>query len=232
MLLGMNKFPAPDLPPVRRMIHGICSSERVVDSSRSRDGSDNNVLVAGGCDLSVPIPLFYQHQGGAIGEIIHLRWIGTKLYCRGVLSYSAAGRRAWQQIEAYKLRGLSCGFSRDHYQIKIEEEEGVVKYFDRYKITEISIVHSPLNKDCHLAIFSGGFEGRVAGQRSLSEHRQINDRARALIARLNERYPEVENSGKRGPSEGLSAAERRRFDTWYKRSLADANLKKKKETDT
>src|SRR5262245_11931496 len=208
------RFPAPDLPPVRRMIHGICSSERVVDSSPSRDGSDNKVLTAGGCDLTVPIPLFYQHQGSAIGEIIHLSWIGTKLYCRAVVFYNAAGRRAWQQIEAYKLRGLSCGFKRDHYEIKLREE-GVVKYFDRYKITEVSVVHSPLNKDCHFAIFSGGFEGRVDGMLSLSETRRINDRARALIARLNERYPKVENSSKRGPSDGLSAAERRRFDTWY-----------------
>jgi len=39
---------------------------------------------------------------------------------------------------------------------------------------------------------------------------------------LNERYPKVENSGKRGPSEGLSAAERRRFDAWYRKSFTDA----------
>jgi Caudovirus prohead serine protease len=200
----MVRFPAPDLPPVRRMIHGICSSERIVDSSPSGDGSDNKVLVAGGCDLIVPIPLFYQHEGAAIGEIIHLSWIKTKLYCRGVVFYNAAGRRAWEQIEAYKLRGLSCGFTRDHYEIRIKEQEGVVKYFDRYAITEISIVHRPLNKDCHLAIFSGGCEGRVAGQRSLSEHRQINDRARKLLASLEKQFP---SSSRRSARQKFSPAD-------------------------
>src|SRR4030095_7672974 len=184
MLLVMNKFPAPDLPPVSRMIHGICSSERVVDSSPSRDGSDNKVLVAGGCDLTVPIPLFYEHKGDAIGKVIHLRRLGSQLYCRAVVFYNAAGRRAWEQIKAYKLRGLSCGFTRDHYEVKLQAE-GVVKYFDRYTVTEISVVSKPLNKDGYFAIFSGGCEGRVKGVRSLSEIRRINAKARALVAYLN-----------------------------------------------
>jgi len=215
------KFPAPDLPPAtRRMIHGIASSERVVDGSRSSDGSDNSVMLAGGCALAVPIPLLCEHSGGAIGKVIHLCWIGSQLYCRAVVFDNAVGRQTWQKIARYELRGLSCGFTRDHYQIRLKEE-GVVKYFDRYKITEMSVVHSPLNKDCFFQIYSGGLEGRVAGMPSLSEIRQINARARVLLARLDEKYPskaENENSGK----QGLSAVERRRFDAWYKKSFTDA----------
>src|SRR5262245_30179357 len=183
------KFPAPDLPPAtRRMIHGIASSERVVDGSRSSDGSDNSVMLAGGCTLAVPIPLLCEHSGGAIGKVIHLCWIGSQLYCRAVVFDNVV----WKKIEGYKLRGLSCGFQRGDHEIKIREREGVVKYFNRYRISEISIVRTPANKDCYFAIFSGGSEGRVAGMRSLSEIRQINDRARATVARLNEQYPRSE----------------------------------------
>jgi hypothetical protein len=212
------------------MIHGIASSERIVDASSARDGSDNKVLVARGCELTVPIPLLYHHDS-PIGEITHLSWMGTKLYCRAVVFYNAAGRRAWEMIKEHQLRGLSCGTTQSHYEIKIKEKEGVVKYYDQYKIKEISVVQSPLNKDCYFRIYSGGCEGRIPGQRSLSEIRRIHDRARVLLARLDEKYPskaENENSGK----QGLSAVERQRFDAWYKRSLADANLKKEKETDT
>jgi len=210
------------------MIHGVALSERVL----SDQYQVNRVMLARGCPLDVPVPLLYEHSGKAIGEVIHLSWIGTKLYCRAIVFHNTGGERAWQEIVEYKLRGLSCAFECGHHQTKLRDDIGVVMEFDKYWVNEISVCHKPANGDCYFAIFSGGFEGRVAGQRSLSEHRQINDRARALIARLNERYPKVENSGKRGPSEWLSAAERRRFDAWYKRSLADANLKKEKETDT
>jgi hypothetical protein len=73
------RHPAPDVPPAR-MVHGVCSSERIVDSSPSRDGSKNNVLVAGGCDLITPIPLLYEHKD-VIGEITYFSWIKKKRNC-------------------------------------------------------------------------------------------------------------------------------------------------------
>jgi HK97 family phage prohead protease len=239
MLLGMNiKYPAPDLPPATRMmIHGIASSERVVDGSRPSDGSDNSVMLARGCALAVPIPLLYQHSGDPIGKVVYLRRLGSQLYCRAIVFDNAGGRQVWERIKRVELRGLSCGFTRDHHQIMIKEE-GVVKYFDRYKITEISIVHTPLNGDCYFRIYSGdGLEGRVAGQRPLSEIRKINDRAREALRRVDERLAseakEKKSAARKEPSasprrnllapgkEGLSPAERRRFDNWYQNSFTD-----------
>jgi hypothetical protein len=216
------KFPAPDLPPaMRRMIHGIASTERVVDVSRSSDGSDNSVLLARGCELTVPVPLLCRHIGDAIGEVIHLRWIGTKLYCRAVVFDNAGGRRAWQKIEGYKLRGLSCGFEGGHYQTKLREDVGIIKEYDRYRIKEIFLCHEPANIDCYFAIFSGGLEGRVAGMRSVAEHRRITARARALLARSASEKKKSPSSRPNLSAEGLSRAERRRFDDWYKKSLGD-----------
>jgi hypothetical protein len=167
-----------------------------------------------------------------------LRRLGTQLYCRAIVFDNAGG--LWERIKNYELRGLSCGFVRDYYQIKIKEEEGVVKYFDRYKITEISIVHRPLNKDCYFGIYSGdGFEVQVAGQRPLSEIRRIYDRARETVKRVDERLAS-EAEGKKSATrkhapatsvssvrrivkttnsdEWMSPAERRRFDGWYEKS--------------
>src|SRR5262245_42567712 len=205
------RFPAPDLPS--RMIHGICSSERIVDGSRSCDGSDNAVMLARSAALATPVPLRLEHTG-EIGKVVHLRRIGSQLYCRAIVF----DRQVWDRIERVELRGLSCGFIRDHYHIQLKEVEGIVKVFDRYRITEISVVRSPLNQDCFFRIYAGGAEAPVAGQLSLSETRKINDRARAQLARLNQKYPAKVVTKTSG---GLSAVERRRFDAWYQKSFTE-----------
>jgi Caudovirus prohead serine protease len=186
-----------------RMIHGIASSERLIDGSRYQDGSGLAVMLARGCALATPIPLLFEHGGDPIGKIVHLHWLGDKLYCRATIFDNAGGRQAWEKIEGYKLRGLSCGFVRDRYEIKLKVE-GVVKCFSRYKITEISVVRSPLNQDCFFAIFSGGAEARVAGQRSLSEHRRSIERARKLIASLEKQFP---SSSRRSAPQKFSPAD-------------------------
>jgi Caudovirus prohead serine protease len=215
----MVRFPAPDLPPVRRMIHGICSSERVV----ARSPFDHSVLVAGGCDLTVPLPLLHNHGGAPIGEVNYLQWLaGGKLYCRAVLFYNSVGRRAWEQIAEFKMRGLSCTFKSDRHEIKLQPREGVVKYITKYKIREISVVRAPLNQDCYFAVFSGGAEHAIAGMRSLSEHRRINERARQIIRdaeqmKATARKTTVRRSG----DEWMTPAERAKFDAWLRKSKDD-----------
>jgi Caudovirus prohead serine protease len=213
-----------------RAIHGIASSERLIDHSRANDGSDYSVMLRGCCALATPVPLLLEHGDDPIGTVNYFRWLnGGKLYVRARVHDTAGGQQAWKKIERIELRGLSCGFTRHNYQIELRKE-GVVKFFDRYTITEISIVHTPLNPDCFFRIYSGGFEGRVEGQLSLSEHRQINDRARALIARLEKKYPtqpsrRIVSKTKSTPGPGLSPDELRRVKAWIRSELGDEHGK-------
>jgi hypothetical protein len=209
-----NRIPLlSPLASTPKMIHGIASSERIVD--RSGDGSDNVVLLARGATLVTPLPLLYEHRGDRVGEVVHLRWLGSQLYCRAIIS----NRELWREIEEVRLRALSCSYVAYHHETRLDARAGVVKHIDRYRITEISVVTKALNQDCHFRIFSGAGEMSVAGQRSLSEHRRINAKARATLARLDAKdHPckdsKVENSD---DDEWMTSVERRRFDSWFKK---------------
>jgi hypothetical protein len=199
--------PAPDPPPAR-MIHGVASSERVV----SDEHQINHAMAAGGCPLHLPVPLLREHNGKAIGEVVYLRWIGAKLYCRATIFHTMGGEQAWREIVQYKLRALSCTFETDHHRMKLRADVGVVKEVDQYRIKEISVCQKPANKDCYFAIFAGGSEGRVEGQRSLSEHRRINARARKLLGRLEKEFP---SSSRRSAPQKFSPADIQRL--WAQR---------------
>src|SRR5437867_3072548 len=127
-----------------RMIHGICSTERVVDHSRASDGSNNQVLLARGCALATPVPLLLEHSGDVVGRVIHLRRIEDKIYCRAIIHDD----RVWQKIERCELRGLSIGVTHQHYVIKMRAEEGIVRYYDQFTINEVSLTNQPANRDC------------------------------------------------------------------------------------
>lgn len=172
----MSKYPAPDLPPPR-IIHGVCHTEAVVD--HAGDGSNNCVMTARGFPLVTPIPLLLNHKGAAIGKVVHLRRIGTLIYCRAIIFNNAV----WRQIVDVKLRGMSCSFRYGRPQDIQLKDVGLVKSFDQYEVREISIVSKPGNDDCFFRIFSGGFEMPVAGQLSLSEHHRAIARAREAIAK-------------------------------------------------
>jgi len=181
---------------IKRAIHGICSTERIIDHSRFCDGSDYKMLLARGMALMTPLPLLLNHSGDPIGKVLQLRRLESQIYCIATVTDA----QVWKEVANYRLRGLSIGFISDHHVINIDEEKGLVRVIDRARISEVSIVGTPLNKDCYLAIYAGGMESRVGGQRSLSEHIRIANRARAVLARLNEQYPaKAENSGKQRP---------------------------------
>jgi hypothetical protein len=178
------KYPAPSLPPPR-MIHGIASSEQIVDHAAGGDGSNNCVMLARGFPLVVPVPLLVNHSGSPVGQVIHLRRLGTQIYMRAVVF----SNEVWREITDIKLRGLSCGFHLGRpREIKLKNE-GVVKYFDQYALKEISIVEKAANTECFFRIFSGGHEMEIAGERPLSEHRRTMARAKATIARIDANFP-------------------------------------------
>jgi hypothetical protein len=161
-----------------RQIHGIATSERPCAGKVSADGTASTVMLARGCNLLRPVPLLHEHVGSAIGTVIYYRWLPKgMLYIRARVDDAAA----WEQITECKLRGFSSAFIRHDYEIELRQE-GIVKLFTRYEIKEISIVNRPLNQDCIFGIFRGGFERRVAGQMTYSEHKSIHDKARALLA--------------------------------------------------
>ena len=173
-------------PMIERAIHGVASTQAVIDHSRSRDGSDLRMLLTRGMALMTPLSLLLNHAGDPIGRVFYFRVLdgGLKLYCRA----SDHSNEVWEQIKSYKLRALSVGYTSDHHEVKLDEEKGIVKVVDRSRIREVSVVATPRDPGCYLKIFSGdGFEGRVEGQLSLTEHRRIHVRAREIVRRVDER---------------------------------------------
>jgi phage head maturation protease len=175
------------------------------------------MLLTRGMALMTPVPLLLNHTGDPIGRVSYFRVLdGQKLYCVA----SIHSDEVWEQIKTYKLRALSIGYTSDHHEIKLDEERGVVRVIDRSRIREVSVVATPRDPGCYLRVFSGdAYEGRVEGQRSLSEIHKIYKRAKALVARLDKQYPrKIETVAKIKSSEWMTAAEKRRFDNWYRKS--------------
>jgi HK97 family phage prohead protease len=128
----------------RCMIHGMASTSSIV--------SDNNtVLLTRGCELSVPVPLMWRHTklGGPIGEVVYMQKDKRGIYIRAALFTHEASQHVWKLIALGEISGLSVGCETAHILAETD-----VRFYDKWKIKEISITPAPANNDCHFEIYN------------------------------------------------------------------------------
>ena len=132
------------------MIAGIASTPTI--------SRNNQSMLSRGCELAVPVPLLFGHaqHGGPIGDVVYMSKGENQIYIRAVIRDHEAGRYAWQLIRSGKLSGLSCGFHDESEAYHVQAEVDGVKFYDVFRIREVSIVHQPANPDCRFHIYSAG----------------------------------------------------------------------------
>lgn len=125
-------------------LKGNHSSPRTIAGlAANADVFDATVLPPANCTLSLPIPLFLEHQR-EIGEIIFLRRSPNGIFIRGRLYQSADD--VWDQVYAGRLVGLSCSATG------LSVDQGGVTVYRSWGIKEISLCAQPRNTACRLTI--------------------------------------------------------------------------------
>jgi HK97 family phage prohead protease len=110
-----------------------------------------------GCELSVPIPLLFEHDQkvGSIGEVVYARKSETGVCIRATIFPDEEGYAVWSLVKEGLLTGLSVGIGYGRGQFHILEMDGI-DYFTKFKFAEVSVCFDPANKDCRFRIFPGG----------------------------------------------------------------------------
>jgi len=135
---------------VRRII-GIASSAAI--------DSHNTVLDPWGCIASVPCPLLFEHatKGRLKGESLESLAIGEVYSCvrtRDTVAICAcvyptrAGDRAWELILSREARALSVAITNERLRGVVDG----VRYFDQWRLAEVSIVRAAANSECSLYV--------------------------------------------------------------------------------
>jgi len=129
------------------MIHGIANTATI--------NSHGDAILPRGCAMNLPAPLLWQHAkyGGSIGEVCFLQRDEKGIYIRASVFTHEAAQYAWKKVVLGELSGLSCAVEQDQ-SLHLQAEVGNVKFYDRWRIKEVSIVPTPANKDCFFEIYS------------------------------------------------------------------------------
>lgn len=130
--------------PMKRMIIGVASSSQV--------NSHNYCLLARGCQLTVPIPLLFDHTGhaGSIGVVGYLKRTATLIRFKAVVHDHEAGDAAWAMIRRGALGGVSC--AADQTSWHLQAMVNGVSYYDQWTPREISVVPRPACPGCFFRI--------------------------------------------------------------------------------
>jgi hypothetical protein len=135
-----------------RMIHGVASTAAITEHQRGKQS-----LIPGGCSARLPVPLLFGHSKAkqtGIGEVVLLRKCSRQIYVRAALFDSEAADLAWRLIEAGEVRAFSVGAAHEGSHIQAEVDG--VRFFDRWRLAEVSICRRGKNADCYFEIFGGG----------------------------------------------------------------------------
>lgn len=132
--------------PSLMTIHGIASTSRM--------NNHKYALLAGGCTIRLPCPLFVEHKPGAVGEIIYARKTVDSIYVRATIRDNEAGRMVWRQVQQGVLRAFSGAAAPDSLRLQGHVGDGANVY-DRWVLGEVSLVSTPANPDCIAGIFTG-----------------------------------------------------------------------------
>ena len=116
------------------------------------------VVAAGAADWPHgQVPVLWRHakHGGPIGEVVYLERNEDGIYIRAVLHTHEAAQFAWRKIVLGEVSGLSCASENDE-SLHLQAEAGGARFYDKWKIKEVSLTPTPANKDCHFAIYAPG----------------------------------------------------------------------------
>jgi len=154
------------------MIEGVAVTARINSNKQSF-----NPL---GCELSLPVPLLFQHDPVLIGEVVYACKSETEVFIRATIFPDEAGYAAWQliKVEGTELTGLSIGIGYGRNQFHIIEKDGV-DYFTKFRLSEVSVCFEPGNRDCRFKIYPGGAQKMVHPSKT---------KALETIARLDRKY--------------------------------------------
>lgn len=131
-----------------RLIAGIASTSTI--------NGHNDALLSRGCKIKMPIPVLSQHQGLAapIGEAVLVRKREREIFviC-SILEGNEAADHCWDLIE----RGETLSFSgaADTEGLRLQGHVDGKRFFDEWRLKEISICRAGANPDCYFEIFRG-----------------------------------------------------------------------------
>ena len=131
--------------PGKRRIHGIASTPMI--------DSHNSSLSSAGCMVRFPIPLLSSHSkfGKAIGDVTLVRRCERQIFIQANIHENAAGDYAWGLIQDGELACLSVGPADSRLQAEVDG----VKFYDQWRLKEVSICRKGANPDCIFEVLNG-----------------------------------------------------------------------------
>lgn len=135
---GLETLTYAHRPPGKRRIHGIASTPTITSNNGSKSSA--------GCMVRFPIPLLSSHSkfGKAIGDVTLVRRGERDIYVQADIHENPAGNYAWRLIQDGELATLSVGAADMHLQAEVDG----VKFYDRWRLKEVSICRNGANPDC------------------------------------------------------------------------------------
>lgn len=146
----------------KRTIQGVASTGTVNSHKYSMDPR--------GCEIKFPIPLLFAHgqytarttkeivearaEEARIGEIVLVRRSSEQIFVRGVLDDTLAGDAAWKLI----LSGEARCFSGAGKDMRLRGVVDGIRYYDCWKLYEVSVCRRGANPDCHFEIATSNRE--------------------------------------------------------------------------
>jgi len=128
------------------LIHGIANTPAI--------NSHGYALLSRGAELNLPVPVLWQHAkcGGPVGEVVYMERNEDGIYIRASILSHEAGQYVWKKIVLGEVSGLSCAAVQESWHLQSQVDD--VRFYDRWKIKEISLTSTPANKDCGFEIYS------------------------------------------------------------------------------
>jgi hypothetical protein len=119
--------------------------------------SNKQIFNPAGCQISVPCPLMLDHDLslGPVGRVFEMRKSATEVAIRAELFDDEAAYAAWVLIKGGALGGLSIGLGYGRGEFEVLELNGT-DYFTRFRISEVSLVFEPANKQCRFKVDPAG----------------------------------------------------------------------------
>ena len=125
-----------------RMVHGLASTPTI--------NTKNQVRISKGCRIKMPVPVRCSHKFGNIGEVVLARISDREVYVQATLYSHEAADYAWQLVKSGEL----CAFSVGTEDARLQAEVDGVKFYDVWRLTEVSICRRGANPDCIIEVMA------------------------------------------------------------------------------
>ena len=125
-----------------RMVHGVASTPTIDQNSQ--------VFISKGCRIKMPVPVRSSHKFGNIGEVVFARISDREVYVQATLYHNEAADYAWSLVNSGELGGFSVGSEDARLQAVVDG----VKFYDVWRLTEVSICRRGANPDCIIEVMA------------------------------------------------------------------------------